>query len=66
MATERAFGMEVREQVTSLRRLLMYGEILQSDLLHLYFMAVPDYLGVNSLLAMAQTRRDLVSRGSTS
>jgi coenzyme F420-reducing hydrogenase alpha subunit len=62
MASERAFGMEVSEQVTSLRRLLMYGEILQSHLLHLYFMAVPDYLGVNSLLAMAQSRRDLVSR----
>jgi coenzyme F420-reducing hydrogenase alpha subunit len=62
MATERAFGMEVSEQVNSLRRLLMYGEILQSHLLHLYFMAIPDYLGVNSLLAMAQSRRDLVSR----
>jgi coenzyme F420-reducing hydrogenase alpha subunit len=62
MASERAFGVEVSEQVTSLRRLLMFGEILQSHLLHLYFMAIPDYLGVNSLLAMAQSRRDLVSR----
>jgi len=62
MATEKAFGMEVSDQVTSLRRLLMHGEIIQSHILHLYFMAVPDYLGVNSLLAMAQSRRDLVSR----
>lgn len=62
MATERAFGVEVSSQVACLRRLLMYGEILQSHLLHLYFMAIPDYLGVNSLLAMAQSRRELVAR----
>jgi len=62
MASERAFGLEVSAQTEGLRRLLMYGEIMQSHLLHLYFMAVPDYLGVGGLLALAQSRRDLVGR----
>lgn len=62
MATEKAFGLDVSHQVTSLRRLLMCGEILQSHLVHLYFMAVPDYLGVGSLLSLSHSRRELVAR----
>ncbi|MDT8440255.1 MAG: Ni/Fe hydrogenase subunit alpha [Desulfuromonadales bacterium] len=62
MATERALGIQVSEQSLALRRLLMCGEILQSHLLHLYFMAVPDYLGVPSLLALTRDRRELVGR----
>jgi coenzyme F420-reducing hydrogenase alpha subunit len=62
IATERALGIETSEQTEGLRRLLMYGEVIQSHLVHLYFMAVPDYLGVGGLLPLAQTRRDLVSR----
>lgn len=61
-ATEKAFGIEVSDQTRSLRRLLLSGEILQSHLLQLYFMTVPDYLGVPSLFSLANTRRDLVSR----
>ena len=61
-ATENALGVKVSAQTQGLRRLLSYGENLQSHLLHLYFMAVPDYLGVPSLLPLAKTRRDLVAR----
>lgn len=61
-ATEAALGVEVSEQTRGLRRLLAYGEILQSHLLQLYFMAVPDYLGVASIFPLARSRREVVSR----
>lgn len=62
MATEDAFGIEVSRQTSDLRRLLLSGEIIQSHLAHLYFMALPDYLGLNSLLAAAQSNRELLDR----
>ena len=61
-ATEQAFGIEVSAQTRNLRQLLAYGEILQSHILHLYFLAVPDYLGVSSILPLAKSRRELVTR----
>ncbi|BCR06568.1 hydrogenase/sulfur reductase subunit alpha [Desulfuromonas versatilis] len=61
-ATERALGIPISRQTRNLRRLLAYGEILQSHILQLYFMAVPDYLGVPSIFPLARSRRDLVSR----
>ena len=47
-AVEAATGIEVSEQTRMLRKLILNGEQLQSHLLHLYFLAVPDYLGVGS------------------
>ncbi len=61
-ASEAALGIRITAQTRSLRRLLAYGEILQSHILQLYFMAVPDYLGVPSIFPLARSRRDLVSR----
>jgi len=61
-ATENALGIETTDQTRNLRRLLTAGEILQSHFLHIFFMALPDYLGVESLFALAASRRDLVSR----
>ncbi len=61
-ATEKALGIETSEQTRNLRRLLAYGEIVQSHLLQLYFMAVPDYLGAPSLFPLAAARRDLLLR----
>ena len=61
-ASEQALGIEVSAQTLNLRRLLAYGEILQSHLLQLYFMAVPDFLGVGSILPLAKSRRELVLR----
>lgn len=61
-ATERALGVAVGDQTRALRRLLAYGEILQSHILHLYFMALPDYLGVASIFPLAKSRRETVMR----
>ena len=62
MATEAAFGIECPPQAQLLRRLLSFGEIVQSHLLQLYFMAVPDYLGTSSLFQLLDSHQDLVAR----
>lgn len=62
MATENALQIEVPPAAQLLRRLLSYGEIMQSHLLQLYFMAVPDYLGAASLFQLLEKRPELVRR----
>ncbi|RME38263.1 MAG: Ni/Fe hydrogenase subunit alpha [Deltaproteobacteria bacterium] len=59
-ASERALGVDVSEQTRQLRRLLAFGEILQSHLVQLYFMALPDYYGEASILPLVHTERALV------
>lgn len=62
MATENALQIEVPSQAQLLRRLLSYGEIAQSHLLQLYFMALPDYLGVASLFHLLDEKQELIAR----
>ncbi|MCF6177829.1 MAG: Ni/Fe hydrogenase subunit alpha [Geopsychrobacter sp.] len=62
MATEKALGIEPDPRAQLLRRLLSQGEILQSHLLQLYFMAAPDYLGIPSIFQLLNQRSDLFSR----
>jgi len=52
-AVERAMGVKVSLQTTLLRELLHYGDWIQSHTLHVYCLAAPDYLGYESVLAMA-------------
>ncbi|PNU19419.1 Ni/Fe hydrogenase subunit alpha [Geothermobacter hydrogeniphilus] len=59
-ATEQALGIEVSEQTRILRLLLAHGEILQSHLLQLFFLAIPDYYGVSSILPLVRSERALV------
>jgi sulfhydrogenase subunit alpha len=61
-ATESAFDSEISDQSLLLRRLAFHGEILSSHVLHVYFLAAPDYLGVPSLLHWAERDRDTVLR----
>ncbi len=62
MTTENALQIEVPPQAQLLRRLLSYGEIAQSHLLQLYFMALPDYLGVPSLFHLLDEKQELIAR----
>ena len=48
-AFESLFGVEVDEEVKRLRRILYYGEWIESHALHIYFLAVPDFLGLPDL-----------------
>jgi sulfhydrogenase subunit alpha len=52
-AVERAIGYEVDEDSLRLRELITLGERIRSHATHLYFLALPDYVGRESALAMA-------------
>ena len=52
-AVERAIGCEVDEDSARLRELITLGERIRSHATHLYFLALPDYVGRESALAMA-------------
>ncbi|MCD6359695.1 MAG: nickel-dependent hydrogenase large subunit, partial [Armatimonadetes bacterium] len=61
-ATEVALGVEISEQSEMLRRLAYHGETLSSHLLHIYFLAAPDFLGLPSVMPLIHTDPDLVRR----
>jgi len=61
-ATEAAFDTRISDQSFLLRRLAFHGEVLSSHILHIYFLAAPDFLGVPSLLHWVERDRDTVLR----
>jgi len=61
-ATETALGIEVSRQTTLLRRLLMNGEQLSSHALHVYFLAAPDFLNLDSVLGLLKVDPEAVDR----
>jgi len=61
-AVEDAFDIQPSEQTIDLRRLLLISGHLHSHVVHLYFMALPDYLGFESILQMSSKRHDDVHR----
>jgi sulfhydrogenase subunit alpha len=54
-ATEAALGIRISEQDTKLRKLALHGENLQSHILHLGFLVLPDLMGVGSVIPLAST-----------
>lgn len=61
-ATEDAFGIKISEQEKLLRSLLNVGEYFESHVLHIYFLAVPDFVGAKSVLPLVGTHTDVVVR----
>ena len=59
---ENAFDVKVSEQTELLRELLCIGGILQSHVLHLYFLVLPDYHGCKNALELAAKDKSLVKR----
>ena len=59
-ATEAAFGIQPSEQTLLLRKLLYDAELLESHVLHVLFLAVPDFLGVGSVFPLVETHKDVV------
>jgi coenzyme F420-reducing hydrogenase alpha subunit len=53
-ALEGLFGVEVDEQVRRLRRILYYGEWIESHALHIFMLAAPDFMRVPDAIAMAK------------
>jgi coenzyme F420-reducing hydrogenase alpha subunit len=62
LATEDAMGIKNSVQTERLRRLNVYGETLQSHVLHVYFLAAPDFLKVGSVVPLVKTHPDVVKR----
>jgi sulfhydrogenase subunit alpha len=54
-ATESAMGITISEQDTKLRKLALHAENMQSHILHLGFLVLPDLLGVGSVIPLAST-----------
>jgi coenzyme F420-reducing hydrogenase alpha subunit len=63
MALERILGVAVSSQVRLLRKVFILSQYLGSHCLHVFFLALPDYLGCDNLFEMVGAHRDLVNRG---
>ncbi|WP_258360762.1 Ni/Fe hydrogenase subunit alpha [Moorella sulfitireducens (nom. illeg.)] len=61
-ALEDALGIEVSQQTRDLRLLLALSQWIQSHTLHIYFLALPDFLGYESAIAMAKDHLATVQR----
>jgi len=58
-ALEMAFGVKVPETIRALRRLLYCGEWIESHVLHMFLLHLPDFLGYESAISMAADHRDI-------
>ena len=63
-AVENAFGVVPTEQTRKLRLLLKHMETLQSHILHLYFLAAPDFLNTGSVFPLIDSHPDVVKRAA--
>ncbi|MBC7286566.1 MAG: Ni/Fe hydrogenase subunit alpha [Armatimonadetes bacterium] len=61
-AIEDAFGIQPSEQTVALRKIAYHGEMFQSHVLHYYYLAAPDFLGVPSVFPLIQTHPEEVKR----
>ncbi|RJX26404.1 MAG: Ni/Fe hydrogenase subunit alpha [Desulfurivibrio sp.] len=63
-AVENAFGITPDRQTERLRLLLKHMETLQSHILHLYFLAAPDFLQLGSVLPLIASHPEVVQRAT--
>ncbi len=63
LAIEDACGVRVDGPLHELRRLLYFGEWIESHGLHVYLLHAPDFMGYPSAIDMAEDHPDLVRRG---
>jgi coenzyme F420-reducing hydrogenase alpha subunit len=61
-ALEAAFRVEIHPQIRALRRLYYAGEWMESHLLHMMFLAAPDFLGLDDAFEVARSQRAEVER----
>ena len=62
-ALENAFGVQITPAIAALRRLLYWGEWIQSHSLHIHLLHAPDFLGYESGFSLAVDRPEFVERG---
>ena len=63
MAVENALGITVSPQTHLLRELLLHGGNIESHALHLFCLAIPDFLNYPSAIALASTHPQEVKMG---
>ncbi len=61
-ALERIVGVRTTPRVRALRRLYYAGEWIESHLLHMMFLAAPDFLGLDDAMEVARQHRAEVER----
>ena len=61
-AVENALGVQNSPQTNLLRLLNLYGEMLDSHILHVYMLVAPDLLGVGSVIPLAKSAPEVVLR----
>jgi sulfhydrogenase subunit alpha len=57
---EKAVGVKVDKTTKLFRELMHHGEMIESHSLHIYFLALPDYLGYDNAVAMTDKYGDTV------
>jgi sulfhydrogenase subunit alpha len=62
-AIENAMGIEPSKQTQDLRKLMAISAHIQSNVLSMYFLSLPDLMGFESIIAMAKDHLDIVKRG---
>jgi coenzyme F420-reducing hydrogenase alpha subunit len=60
-ATEAALDIKPSGQTIKLRKLIMHHECVQSNVLHVYFLAAPDFFGVGSVFPLIKTHPEVVN-----
>jgi sulfhydrogenase subunit alpha len=61
-ALEAAVGVHLDGTIRALRRLLYCGEWIESHVLHIHMLHLPDFLGVDDAVQLARTHGDVVKR----
>jgi sulfhydrogenase subunit alpha len=59
---EKATGVKVSPTITLYRQLMHHGEMIESHSLHIYFLALPDFLGYDNAIAMADQYGAVVTK----
>lgn len=59
---EKAVGVTVDSTTQLFRQLMHHGEMIESHSLHIYFLALPDFLGYDNAVAMAEKYGDTVMK----
>jgi len=62
MAFEHLFEVEIDPHVRALRKLLYWGEWIESHALHVYMLHAPDFLGYESAIAVARDHKPVVEQ----
>ena len=61
-ATDDAFGTKITKQSLALRKLMCMAEMVQSHVLHTYFLVAPDALSAPSVIPLATSHPEVVKR----